>query len=144
MKCRICDEYFELIEYSFEINKSKENTIICNNVLDFISFICEQRNYDLNEIYLKIGLDGGGGFFRICLTFNKASYLHTNEKRRKFCYDENQPQSKLKDSGVKKLFILCIVPDMQENYFNVLQLWNLLKLNEFIQKFKKKFQLQQI
>lgn len=137
-----CDDYFELKECSFEKNNLKEKTtikrytIFCKNLSNFINFICEKRNYDSEKMHLKIGVDSGGGFFKICLSFNDSDYLHnTNEKRKKFCYDKSIPQSQFKDSGVKKLFILCIVPDIQENYFNVLQLWNLLKLNEIIEKF---------
>lgn len=47
----------------------------------------------------------------------------------------NQPSSinvKFSDSGVKKLFILAIVADVQENYNNVSMLWQILKLSDLL------------
>lgn len=37
----------------------------------------------------------------------------------------------MKDTGVKKIFLLAVAPDTQENYPNILLLWNLLKINDF-------------
>ena len=46
-------------------------------------------------------------------------------------YDEGVAAHKFKDTGVKQLFILAVVPNSQENYDNVDQLFSALKISPF-------------
>jgi len=85
----------------------------------------EYRSDD--EIALKIGADGGGGFLKICLNIQIQSQSPSNGRKRMKLSDGVASKT-LKDSGVKKLFILAIVPNVEENYTNVLTLWRLLQL----------------
>lgn len=98
-----------------------------NDLNGFIEFIWNERNYT-NDVQIKVGIDGGGGSFQICLTFNKSIFAGEPATKKSI--------SDLKDSGVKKLFVIGIVPDISEKYFNVLILWDILKLKEIFLKFK--------
>lgn len=68
-----------------------------------------------DEVLVRIGIDGGGGFFKICLSI----FLMTREAEK----------ASFKDSGVKRLFILAIAADIQENYENMMKLWRGLKMH---------------
>lgn len=64
---------------------------------------------------VRVGIDGGGGFLKICLSV--------------FPMTREAEKSSFKDSGVKRLFILAIAADIQENYENMTKLWYGLKLH---------------
>ena len=77
---------------------------------------------------VRIGLDGGGGFMKICLSVFDMNCAQNREYRKRL-------GEKFKDSGVKKVMIIAIVPDIQENYVNVKRLW----LEYGIDKLKRNF-----
>lgn len=79
-----------------------------------------KRNYHF-DVQLKIEIDGGGKFLKLCLNF--------------ISINNDNLGTQFKDSEVKKFFIIGIVPDIPENYNNVAQLWNLLKLNRIMEIF---------
>ena len=58
---------------------------------------------------MRVGIDGGGGFLKICLSLFDLSLLASNT--------EKGFAKKFKDSGVKKVIILGITPDVPENTF---------------------------
>ena len=71
------DDFFFLNSYVYRVknkdSKKDENverhTVLCNDVAGFIENILEKRDRDWGEsILLRIGLDGGGGFFKIVLS----------------------------------------------------------------------------
>lgn len=64
----------------------------------------------MSNVHLKLGIDGGGGYFRIKCTGQK--------------YQDGVASKKCTDSGMKKLFILGQAQSSQENYENVSQLWS--------------------
>ena len=66
----------------------------------------EQRNYCFDDTLVKVGIDGGQGFFKICL--NLVSRNNAAQS------------SKAADSGIKGFFIACIVPNMQESFVNAM------------------------
>lgn len=69
---------------------------------------------------IKIGIDTGGGFLQVCLNFQERLSSHT------------QTSNNFLHSGVKKLFIIAIVEDVPESYYNVSLIWNILKFDELI------------
>ena len=81
---------------------------------------------------MKFGIDGGGGFLKVCLSVQSVDKLNC-ESDIPFhqSYNQGVAAKKFKDSGVKKLFLLGLAPCMQENYDNILMLWSLLGINEF-------------
>ena len=131
------DEFFKIERVIF--NKTKKNVqsssdqiiIHCKNVTDFIRYIKKKR--DVSDVHLKFGIDGGGGFLKVCLSIQHIGTeevsVEGKNKRRKL--QEGIANKKFKDSGVKKIFILALAPYAQENYENVHQLWNMLSINQF-------------
>ena len=61
-----------------------------------------------------IDMDGGGGFMKVCLSI--FNLIEPEEKCRTLA-------KTFKNSGVRKVFILTVVPDIQENYWNVKKIW---------------------
>ncbi|CAH1114659.1 unnamed protein product [Psylliodes chrysocephalus] len=95
----------------------------------------QAENFEGMEINIdksKFGVDGGGGFLKVCcsvLTRNLNEEEVVPEKRQR--YTDDVLANDLKDSDVKRLFILVIGKCTQENYDNVAALWNLLQINNF-------------
>lgn len=126
------DEFFDFQRCPTIISKAGEKTssteilVYCNDVLGLINRVKEARN--LNDPHLKFGIDGGGGFLKVCLSVQTPDPV-VRDLRQK--YVEGVAAKKFKDSGVKKLFILAVVAGTQENYENVHHLWSLLHINNF-------------
>ena len=70
---------------------------------------------DVNTTLIKIGLDGDGGFIKICLSLFDL-YATESVSKKKLC-------KKFKNSGVKKVFIVGIAPKILENFTNLKKLW---------------------
>ena len=97
--------------------------VTCINTADFIRHVIHERVIEYDpEILLKIGIDGGGNFLKVCLSIQSETQSHpetaSSIKPRLF-----------KDSGVKKLMILAIVHNVQENFRNLLTICTALKIN---------------
>ena len=88
----------------------------------------QKRDFQFLKIRSKVGIDGGGGFLKICLNVVKEDKEITARKRRRLLKDGTEGEV-FKDTSVRKLFILALVPDIQENHQNVLKLWNHLRLD---------------
>ena len=109
----------------------------CKNVASLISYIKEKRQNP--NVHLKFGIDGGRGFLKICLSVQDTSInansritKPSSEKFKRLKYNDNAGNNDtFKDSGLNKIFILAIAQNCQENYSNVLKLWNILKINDF-------------
>jgi hypothetical protein len=131
------DGFFECKTVDFVSKTTKDvalppqrSTIFCHQPEELKKYVMQARKLTPDDdIILKIGIDGGGGFLKICLNIQVHGPNHSKEvKRMKFC--EGVASKELKDSSVKKLFILAIVPNVEENYANVLILWHYLQLTE--------------
>ena len=71
------------------------------------------RDYQMEdgeEPLLRLGLDGGQGFFKVCINVMKS--VQEFEEAKTFTSDA-------KEGSVKGLFVLTIVPDIEELYQNV-------------------------
>ena len=64
---------------------------------------------------VRIGIDGGGGFLKICMSIFGINYPFPQVK--------NGIAKMFKESGVKKVFVIGLVADVPENYVNVKRLW---------------------
>ena len=117
------DKYFETRKLQFtrdiKETKSKENfyqhTVLCNNIAGLIDEVVDSRQIEQNSMLIRIGIDGGGGFMKICLSIFDILQPISNKGK--------TLAKKFKDSGVKKVFLLAIVPNIPENYWNVKKLW---------------------
>lgn len=131
------DSFFYVEKISVNTEKKKVKTIslqpvvYCKDLDGLVSYIKKARN--IADVYYKIGIDGGGGFLKICLSIQSSMHTANNDniiiKRRKF--KDGIGQNSFKETGVKKLFILALASNTQENYSNVLELWSLLNINSY-------------
>lgn len=103
-----------------EFDGIQKPVAFCNDIPQLIEQICQKRYNDVSEdhLVLKLGLDGGGGYFKVCLTvYNRC----TLEKKVSHSTD-------FLDTSVKRIIILAIIPDIKENYANVRSILDLLKI----------------
>ena len=117
----VFDSYFEELPLQFVaklrgklIEQSEQCTVVCNNILLFIDSVIEVRKLDVTNTLMRIGMDGGGGVLKICL-----SIFDLNQP----CFSTTTLSKEFLDSVVKKVFIIGIVPEVQENYKNLKTLW---------------------
>ena len=84
------------------------------------------------NVEMKVGVDGGGGFLKITLNIiDLEECAETPKKRAK--YSDGIEKSALKSTGVKKLIILSLAPDVAETHENMCVLWNLLRIQNALQ-----------
>ena len=106
----------------------EQSTVMCNNVPDFIDVILRERLLeDKDSVLIRIGIDGGGGFLKICLSIFDINGPFSNV--------QSGVSNKFKESGVKKIFLIAIVPNVPENYVNAKKLW----INLCLQNLDKRF-----
>ena len=124
------DSYFDhmMMQFTRTIKGTKQtelfdqHVVVINDFQGFIDEVVQVRNLDIDKCLIRIGLDGGGGFFKICLSvFNlmiRDENHHVSSLGKKFV-----------DSGVKKIFIVTIAPATPENFFNLEKLWIVAGMN---------------
>ena len=89
----------------------------------------EKGGYDPegdDNLLIKLGLDSGRGFLKLCLTMEEL------EKSEEFVMDMKRKlthHQKFKNGGVKHLLVLTIVEDCIKNYHNVNVLMNIVGVN---------------
>ena len=115
------DHYFEVksVRFCTELKGKptkyyKEHAAICKDLPGLIEKVIQTRNLDESRSLIRIGIDGGGGFLKICLSIFDLDIPSFSGKTL---------SKKFKDSGVKKVLILAVTPDVQENYVNLKHLW---------------------
>lgn len=101
----------------------------CVNIEGLISFVVEERGAD--DFELKIGVDGGGGFLKICLNILDGDERHVQKKRAR--YEDGVASNIFKSTSVKKLIILAIVPGVAETHENMFAIWKLIKFKDTFQ-----------
>ena len=132
------DHMFEVSDIEYVLMKGNEcqghvisPTVYCTNIDQMIALLHENRKYSPDDdILYKICLDSGGGFLKLCLSLSNKSVLSDvpvdqNETIRtgtRCSFEGGISAKQFKDTGVKKMLILAITPDVQETYANVLRL----------------------
>jgi hypothetical protein len=72
------DEYFDVTELQMQVSKDaagQRRVVFCKDVERLLRSVAEQRQVDLDDCMVKVGMDGGGSFlkvfaksdFKICL-----------------------------------------------------------------------------
>lgn len=91
-----------------------QHAVFAKDVTILIDKIYEHRQINPNDALIRVGLDGGGGFLKICLSvFNIKDPISCSSSLDK----------KFLDSGVKKVQLVAVTPDVPENYVNMKRLW---------------------
>ena len=120
-------KYFRYNKNDFETEDKV--TVICNNVKGLADDIVEARG--LKKPKFKIGIDGGGGFLKVCLNiFEFEEAIPSRSPAQSPAHKKSAVYSGFSDSGVKKLFIIALVGNVQENFENVGLLLRSLKLEK--------------
>ena len=50
------------------VRNFQQHVVLCNNLNELIDDIIRERNIDDKDLLVRIGMDGGGGFLKICLS----------------------------------------------------------------------------
>jgi hypothetical protein len=99
--------------------KVRRSLAYCNDVPGLLDYLKEHRSLGNLSCHHKVGIDGGGGFLKVCLNVEKVDENIPEEKKPQFSFSEVAFSSDFKDSSVNKLIILAIVEDVYENYNNL-------------------------
>ena len=128
------DEFFELKTVRFSRNSIEDKKkvehfnqhVVCTNaVTNLKDKVIEKRQLDKENTLVRIGLDGDGGFLKVCMSiFNLSKTTSQKVSAKKF-----------KDSGVKKVIIIAISPNIAENYVNIKKMWLNIGLHTMPRKF---------
>ena len=95
----------------------REYAVVTNDIKSLIDYVIRERRLERDRTLIRMGLDGGGGFMKVCMSiFDLGNPLSSSSK--------GKLSKTFKDSGVKKVLITAIVPGVQENYINMKRLWH--------------------
>ncbi|KAJ8688207.1 hypothetical protein QAD02_024002 [Eretmocerus hayati] len=135
------DQFFSVLKTTFvkmknDSRSEEELTVVyCHDIDGLIKYIKEKR--DVDNVLLKIGVDGGRGSLKICLSIQDSSddSLAQSADLRVKKSKLGAKSKRFLDSGVKKLFLIGIVESCQENYENISKLWSLIGINKIDGKY---------
>ena len=134
-KNRQLDSFFTAKRCTFtvvnEATKLKDNfqqhIIVCSDINGLLNKIIDERQIDEANMLVRTGMDGGGGFLKVCLSVFEFEREKDNEERRII--------KRFKNSGVKKAFVIAIVPGVQENFYNIKRIWHEAGMNSLNRPF---------
>lgn len=142
----------------------KTRPVVYGNAEKIVDFVKNERKIT-GDIKIKVMADGGQGFLKICLSIYSEEDLpqndiveseldflgdnhcfdtsnnHLNKGKRIPYADGGSMAKKAKVSSVKRVILLCIVPDIKKTYENMELLFDLIKLNNISFKFIADFKL---
>ncbi len=124
-------DFFEVRQLTLDIAKGAtglRQAVFCTDPSGLIDRLLYRRRVAEGDFLVKIGIDGGGGFLKVCLNILRVE--DDERPRRRATYAEGACASSFSDGGVKRLLILAIVEDVCESYSNLQALLQLLKLEE--------------
>jgi len=134
MRDKDCKDFFESVSHDFECITRSENDecvesqplVYCKDIAGLIDFICDRRGFVKENVNIKLGIDSGGGFLKFCLN------LTITEKEDQSCSQQPRKliEKSMLNSGVKKIIIVAIAPDVVETYSNVQFILSLLMIDE--------------
>ena len=115
-----------------EIEIEVKKVCYCKDISGFTEYVKEERDIE-GDIDIKIGIDGGGGSFKVTKNAIEKKQQNANADDLKSPPKKRtakHQKKRYKDSGVKKLFIICIVEGILETYDNVKTILNLVKIDK--------------
>ena len=87
--------------------KEQRSIVLCNNVENIVWELKEKRDLDTYNHLVKIGIDGGLGFLKVCMIvtiFNQG--------------DQESGHDDVSLDSVKKIIILSLAENVKETYDN--------------------------
>ena len=101
--------------------------IFVKDVDEFTAFLVNERNLDPSAHIVQFGFDDGQGMLKVMeIVKSRESEPEQEKKRSKYADGVCPKSSKL--SSVKKLFVIGLVPEVQELYPNIRSMMEELKL----------------
>ena len=123
------EEFYTVENVDFKGKSGIKPVVFCSALPELVDFILLERRLFEDDLECKVGVNGGGGFLKICLNiFSHGEFKDKISKRKK--YSDGVAPKDILNTSVNKLLILAIVPELPEKYENVSQLFSLLKLDE--------------
>ena len=77
----------------------------CHDTEALVRYVVGERDYDPYDHLVRIGLDGGGGIFKVVVNIIDTTGSHAT--------------GPFKDTGVKRTIILATVENIKESYGNI-------------------------
>lgn len=102
--------------------EDQKHTVCVKDLNKFIQYVEESRYGRYDNILSKIFIDSGKDHMKVCLSLIDLLNIDNNDnitKKRHSFFDTDS----FKDSSVKKIFIIGIVPKVLENYSNIKKIW---------------------
>lgn len=121
-KIHTLDDFFKIKNFDFEsgknnITSTRKGSICCNDLDGLIEFVTKKRG--LSIFNCVFGIDGGGGFLKLCLTIQSPPEMDSDNVPCRQTYDDGIVAKRFCDAGVKKLLIIGIVSACKETYNNI-------------------------
>ena len=140
-RTKLLKDNYEISIFEFDTKNTsgkEKRPVIWTNAEKIVESVLEKRNF-VDNYTIKVLADGGQGFFKVCFSIVPVTPEPDED------LDVNVPTKKRKlsrkvlasspETSVKKLIMLCIVPDIKEAYENVKMLFELIKINYISFKF---------
>lgn len=110
----------------FDDNNKK--IVYCNNLHKLMQKILESRRLSpFDKIHIKIGIDSGGDFLKVCFNVIETERAIDESKARRRRYSDGVSPKSKKDTSVNKLIVVAITNEKKESYETVAKIWELLQ-----------------
>lgn len=148
-KSKTLENCYHITKFNFDVAKEKnkkELPVIWTNVEKVLEAVIIERKL-IGNYKLKIMGDKGKKFFKISMSilpeelFKEKDDDEPAAKRRKLYSEGGSAAHASPATSVKKLILLCVVPDISETYDNLKTLFELIKMNDVLFKFVCDFKL---
>ena len=128
VKTTLLNNLYRTESYEFDIEGDvgkEKRPVVYTTAEEIIERVVSERRI-VGYYKVKVTADGGQGFFKICLTI--------------LCDTEENQKTK-KNTGIYKIIMLCVVPNIKETHNNIQFLFELTKLNNLSFKFVADFKI---
>lgn len=151
-RSRLLEEIYKIGFSDFEVKKGNTSVrarrpVIYADAEEIVEKILEKRQFVGNYL-IKVMADGGQGFFKICFSIipqtessNLENEDHEGPSKRRKLQVIRACENSSPCTSVKKVILLCIAPDIKENYDNIKILFDLTKVNNISFKFVSDFKV---
>ena len=90
--------------------------VFCDDSSQFVLNVMAHRGLDPQSCDVHCGFDGGQGMLKLAVTITDRQ---ESEQSGRSLYSQGVAAKQAKNSSVKKLFLLGVVPDVPETHYNV-------------------------
>lgn len=121
------EKFFGKVNHEFESSDDQcinSPLIYCSDINGLVEFLCQKRGLNADTASFKIGIDGGGGFLKVCLN------IYENNSSEMDAHRCGLLKKGTSNTSVKKLIILAIAPKVKETYGNLRFILNMLNIKE--------------